>query len=329
MSNPATLLGRLQSRLGNLTMPVGLVVVLLVVCIARRPQLLSSEGIAGAVIVLAPLILGTLALTPIVLVGRGSVDLSIGPLIGFINVTLVKWLVENGYQSPLIVFGYVILAGVLYELLLALVIVYVRIAPIIVALSGYLVLTGVNLVVMQRPSGTAPEFMTDWGNGVQLLSPVLYVLLAAIALWFLFTRIGFFTQLRLTGADERMAFTSGVRTQAVRIGAHMVGGAFAGLSALTYTALIGSGDPTQGNTYTLQTVTALVLGGTSLAGGIGGGLGSILGAINMYLISYFLATFNFGNVSGFVTQLAFGLILIASMVASAALTGRRFRPVGG
>jgi ribose transport system permease protein len=306
-----------------------LVTVLLIACVARRPQLLASEGLAGAVIVLAPLILGTLAITPIALVGRGSVDLSIGPLIGFINVTLVKWLVENGYQSPFAVFGYVILVGVLYQLLLAAIILYVRVAPIIVTLSGYLVLTGVNLVVMQRPSGTAPEFMANWGFGVELFSPILYVLLAAMALWFLFARTGFFTQIRLTGADERMAFTSGVRTEAARLGAHMIGGAFAGLAALSYTALIGSGDPTQGNTYTLQTVTALVLGGTSLAGGTGGGLGSILGAMNMYLISYLLATFNFGNVSGFVTQLAFGLILMASMLVSVALSGRRLGLMGG
>jgi ribose transport system permease protein len=49
----------------------------------------------------------------------------------------------------------------------------------------------------------------------------------------------------------------------------------------------------------------------------------------MYLISYLLATFNFGNVSGFVTQLAFGLILMASMLVSVALSGRRRGLVGG
>ena len=329
MNSMSSFIGRHQSRLGHLTVPVTLVAVLVITCALRRPQLLSSEGVAGALIVLAPLILGTLAITPIALVGRGSVDLSIGPLIGFINVTLVKWLVENGYQSPFVVFGYVILVGVLYQCMLASIILYVRVAPIIVTLSGYLVLTGVNLVILQRPSGTAPDFMANWGFGVELLSPILYVLLAAAAFWFLFTKTGFFTQIRLTGADERMAFTSGVRTEAARFGAHTIGGVFAGLAALTYTALIGSGDPTQGNTYTLQTVTALVLGGTSLAGGTGGGLGSVLGAVSMYLISYLLATFNFGNVSGFVTQLAFGLILMASMLVSVALSGRRRVVVGG
>ncbi len=56
----------------------------------------------------APLILAALAVTPIVLAGRGGVDLSVGPLLGFINVTLVKWLVENDYASPVIVIAYVV-----------------------------------------------------------------------------------------------------------------------------------------------------------------------------------------------------------------------------
>jgi ribose transport system permease protein len=317
------------AQLGYVTVPLILFGLLLVASVARRPQLLTNEGIAGALIVLTPMILGTLALTPITLVGRGSIDLSVGPLIGFINVTLVKWLVENGIESPPAVFAYVVLVGVIYELLLGLIIVYVRIAPIIVSLSGYLVLTGINLVVLQRPSGAAPAFMANWGSGAELLSPVLYVLLGGLAGWFLFTRTGFFTQLRLTGADERTAFTSGVRTDLVRLGAHMVGGIFAGLAALTFTALIGSGDPTQGNTYTLATVTALVLGGTSLTGGQGGGLGSIIGALNMYLITYLLSTFSFGNVSGFVTQLASGVILMVSLLVGVVLSRRRSSPIGG
>ena len=95
---------------------------------------------------------------------------------------------------------------------------------------------------------------------------------------------------------------------------HVVAGVFTATAALTYTALIGSGDPTQGNTYTLSAISALVLGGTSLAGGSGGGLGSILGAISIYLISYVLSTYNFGGVSGFVTQLSTGVILVISLL---------------
>jgi ribose transport system permease protein len=302
----------------HLIVPIALLVVLLVLCAIRAPKLFSVDGIAGAVIVCAPLTLAALALTPIALVGRGGVDLSIGPLIGFINVTLVHWLVEHDVTSPILIFGYAILAAVSYQLLQAALIIYARVAPIIVTLSGYLVLTGVNLVILSRPSGTSPDWMSTWGTGTEVFSPVLTMVVIAVLGWVLWSKTAFYRQVRLTGADERTAFTSGVRIYAVRFGAHIVAGIYAALAAIAYTALIGSGDPTQGSTYTLTAVTALVLGGTSLAGGRGGGIGSVLGAICMYLISYFLSTFNFGTTSGFVTQLSYGLVLVLSLLSSLA-----------
>ncbi|WJI35777.1 MULTISPECIES: ABC transporter permease [Mesorhizobium] len=313
-------------RSQHLLVPIILVFLLLLVAALRGPRLFTSDGIGGAIIVAAPLILAALALTPIALAGRGGVDLSVGPLLGFINVSLVKWLVENGVTSPVLVVGYVVAAGVIYQVLMAAIIIYVRVAPIIVTLSGYLVLTGVNLVVMDRPSGFAPDWMQDWGYGTAILSPIFYILVGMIVLWFAFSRTAFYQQILLTGADERMAFANGVNTVAARFGAHIVAGIFTGVAALTYTALIASGDPTQGNTYTLAAVTALVLGGTSLAGGSGGGLGSILGAISIYLISYALSTYSFGNVSGYVTQLSTGGILILSLLVNSLMNKKGGRP---
>jgi ribose transport system permease protein len=305
-----------------LTTPIFLLLVLTAFAAVRGPQLFTVNGIGGAVIVAAPLILATLAVTPIVLAGRGGVDLSVGPLLGFINVTLVKWLVESEHSSPALVIAYIVAAGVFYQILIAAIIIYVRVAPIIVTLSGYLVLSGLNLVVLDRPSGVAPDWMLDWGSGTSILSPVFYCLALMIALWIGFSRTAFYQQIILTGADERMAFANGVNTVAARFGAHVVAGLFTAAAALTYTALIGSGDPTQGNSYTLSAITALVLGGTSLAGGVGGGLGSILGAINIYLITYVLSTYNFGTVSGFVTQLSTGAILVLSLLVNS-LTNQR------
>jgi len=308
----------------HLVAPIFLIAVLLLVAMVRAPQLFTIDGIGGAIIVVTPLILATLALTPIVLVGRGGVDLSVGPLLGFINVGLVKWLVETGHASPITVVAYIVSAGVLYQVLIATIIIYVRISPIIVTLSGYLVLSGVNLVILDRPSGVAPEWMQSWGSGTSILSPVFFILIAMVTFWFVFSRTSFYQQILLTGANERMAFANGVNTVAARFGAHVVAGLFTATAALTYTALIGSGDPTQGNTYTLAAITALVLGGTSLAGGSGGGLGSILGAICIYLISYILSTYNFGTVAGFVTQMSTGVILVVSLLVNN-LMNRRVR----
>ena len=97
----------------HLLVPIVLIIILFIVIIFRAPQLFSSNGIGGAIIVVTPLILASLALTPIALVGRGGVDLSVGPLIGFINVSLVAWLVGNGFTSPFLVVSYVLGAGIL------------------------------------------------------------------------------------------------------------------------------------------------------------------------------------------------------------------------
>jgi ribose transport system permease protein len=302
-----------------LLVPILLLFLLLIIAVLRSPNLISGAGIGSAVIVMTPLVLATYSLMALAIAGRGTVDLSVGPLMGFVNVTLV---VLNGWgalESPLLFFLYAIAVGVAYQLLMGLIIVFVRVQPIIVALSGYLALSGINLVILPRPGGTAPDWMSAWGLGTTIYSPILVILVLCTAAWLIFTRTAFYGHLRLMGSDERAAYTSGVRITIVRLGAHCIAGVFSALAALTYTALIGSGDPTQGTTYTLISVTALVLGGTSLAGGRGGAIGSLLGAVNLFLIGYVLATFNFGAVQGFVTDLAYGVILVLSLLLTIAI----------
>lgn len=294
--------------------PITLFFALLILAVLRSPNLMTSYGLGAAVIVVSPLILATFALMASVIAGRGTVDLSIGPLIGFINVTLIQLSGAGLVSSPIAVFLYAIAAGALYHLIFALIVIHVRVQPIIVSLSGYLALSGINLVILPRPGGVAPAFMAEWGYGATVFSPPLIIVLVAAGLWLLFTATAFYTHLRLTGSDERAAYTAGVRISAVRIGAHVISGAFAGLAAICFTALIGSGDPSQGATYTLIAVTALVLGGASLAGGRAGVFGSGLGALNIYLITFSLSTFNFGAVQSFVTNLAYGAVLVASLL---------------
>lgn len=303
----------------HLLVPILLLFVLLIIAVLRSPSLVTSAGIGSAIIVTAPLILATYALMAVAIAGRGTVDLSVGPLLGFINVTLVQLFGADAISSPLAFFVYAIAVGVAYHLIMALIIIFVRIQPIIVSLSGYLALSGINLVIMTRPGGTAPDWMASWGAGISIWSPVLVILIIATAAWLIFTRSAFYGHLKLMGSDERAAYTSGVRINIVRIGAHCIAGIFCGLAALTFTSLIGSGDPTQGTTYTLIAVTALVLGGTSLAGGRGGVFGSLLGALNLFLIGYVLSTFNFGAVQGFVTDLAYGVILVLSLLLTIAI----------
>ena len=111
--------------------------------------------------------------------GRAGVDLSIGPLIGFINVGMIQLIGVGFIESPIAIFLYAIGVGIAYQILMALIIVFVRVQPIIVSLSGYLSLVGLNLIIMPRPSGLAPDWMYSWGAGTSIFSPVLVILIVA------------------------------------------------------------------------------------------------------------------------------------------------------
>lgn len=297
-----------------LLVPIALIAVLLSTAVIRGPSLVTPAGIGSAIIVAAPLILATYALMVLAVTGRGTVDLAVGPLLAFINVVVVKLSTAGYLTSPIATFIVAIGLGVLYQLLFALIIIFVRVQPIIVALSGFLALTGINLVILPRPGGSAPAFMMDWGSGTGIFSPVLLILVLATAGWYLFTTTTFYSNLKMMGYDERAAWTSGVKIDIVRIGAHIIAGVYVALGALCYTALISSGDPTQGQNMTLTAVTALVLGGVALSGGRGGATGALMGAVSLWLIGYVLSTFNFGAIQAFMTQMVYGLILVLSLL---------------
>ena len=303
----------------HLMVPIFIFSILLSAAAMRGPDLISSNGLGSAIIVAAPLILATYALTIIVMAGRAAVDLSIGPLLGFINVGMIQLQTLGYIESPISFFLYALGVGVAYQLVLGLIIIFVRVQPIIVSLSGYLALVGLNLIILPRPGGVAPDWMLNWGSGTTIFSPVLAILVIATAAWYLLSRTAFFGHLRLMGSDERAAYTSGVRINLVRLGAHAIAGLYAGLAAICFTSLISSGDPTQGTTFTLLAVTALVLGGANLAGGRGGAIGSLFGAMNIYLITFLLGTFNFSIFQSFVTDLSYGSILVLSLLISLAL----------
>ena len=166
-----------------LLVPSALMAALLGTAVIRGPSLVSESGAGAAIIVAAPLILATYSLMVLAVAGRGTIDLAVGPLLAFINVVVVKLSTSGILISPIATFIVALGLGMLYQLAFALVVIYVRVQPIIVSLSGFLALTGINLVILKRPGGIAPPFMQDWGLGTTIFSPVLLTLVLATAGW--------------------------------------------------------------------------------------------------------------------------------------------------
>ena len=118
-----------------LIVPIFIFFALLIFAIIRGPQIISGSGIGTAIMVSTPLILATYAMTALALSGRVTVDLSMGPLIGFINVTTIQLYGAGYLQSPVSYFFCAIAIGVIYQFLYALIVIFVRVQPIIIALN--------------------------------------------------------------------------------------------------------------------------------------------------------------------------------------------------
>lgn len=287
-----------------------LLVVLLAVNLVLNPVRFQPAGWGALIGLAAPLIGAALASTPVILSGRGGIDISVGPLMGFVNAIVIQVLfLRSGIATPLVLIPAALLAGALVGAINGFLTTIVRIQPIVATLGTYLVLTGITLTILPAPVGPAPDWLKAMAGPLSVLP------LAAITLaWLIIRRLPYYDLLMAVGSDDRAAYTAGVPVTKVRLIAYVLTGIFAAAAGLMLTSLIGSADPNIGPTYTLIAIAAVALGGVSLAGGRGGLGGAAIGAIDIFLLQSLLTTF---NVSTYVLQIAYGLILVIAVVLTA------------
>jgi len=297
-------------KISGVGFAVVMLVILLVLNIALNPARFQPSGWGTLLGLAAPLIGAAIASAPVILAGRGGIDISVGPLMGFVNALVIQVLFLNlGISSPWIIVPAALLVGAAIGAANGALATIVRIQPIVATLGTYLILTGVTLTILPAPIGPAP----DWLKAMS--GPLSIVPLALIGLcWLLIRRTPYHDLLMAVGSDDRAAYTAGVPVTKVRLIAYVLTGLFAAAAGLMLTSLIGSADPNIGATYTLIAIAAVALGGVSLAGGRGGLGGAAIGAIDIFLLQSLLTTF---NVSTYVLQIAYGLILVVAVVLTA------------
>jgi len=293
-----------------------LFVVLLAANLLVLPSFVSSANIAGTLAVAAPLVLAAMAATPSILSGGGGIDISIGPLIGFVNVFIIGVLVGNGIDSPWLVIPAALAVGLVAGLANGVMVAYIRLQPIVATLGSYLVLLGLALVVMRQPGGSAPEWLLVFGSSIGPLPGALILVALALAGWAVLRRLPYYRSLIGVGSDERAAFTAGVNVARVRLVAYGIGGLVAAFAGIALTALVRSGDPNLGASYTVVAIAAVVLGGTAVTGGVGGMVGSIIAAVDILLIQQLLSA---TRVPSFWIQVAYGAILLVALAVNAGI----------
>lgn len=289
---------------------VVLFVVLLVLNLLLNPARYAPANWGTLIGLAAPLIGASLASAPVILAGRGGIDISVGPAMGFVNAIVIQVLFLNlGISSPGVLIPAALLTGLAIGAINGFLATIVRVQPIVATLGTYLVLGGITLTIVPSPVGPAPGWLKAMSASWSILP-----LAAMFVIWMAIRRLPYYDLLMAVGSDDRAAYTAGVPVTKVRFIAYLVTGLFAGIAGLMMTALIGSADPNIGANYTLIAIASVALGGVSLAGGRGGLAGAAIGAIDIFLLQSVLISF---NVSTYVLQIAYGVILVGAVVLTA------------
>jgi ribose transport system permease protein len=242
--------------------------------------LLDQGGILN--ILTRSTVLGLVAIGQTLVIVTGSLDLSVAYLIGLCSLVAAETMA--GSQA-------MIVPGVLAALAVAavvglvngLVITVLKANAFIATLGVALILRGYLEHNYTGPAGSVPRSFQHIGYdriGPVPVAALLMLLLAAVAWWYLRrTRTGY--HLYAVGGDIDVARLSGVRTGRTIVTAHVVCAVMAGLAGVFLASRLGSGAPYVGTDagYDLESIAAVVLGGTALAGGRGGVVGTIGGVL--------------------------------------------------
>ena len=262
----------------------------------------------------------------VIIIG-GGVDLSIGAQIALINVISARWMLHGGLSRAVLLCLALIVLGILIGALTGAVIGVSGVPDIVVTLASSFIWSGVALVILGFPGGGAPPGFTNLAQidtfGTEWIPTSIVLLLLVFAVvWLPLRRSRFGLSIYAIGSDRQAAALSGVSVFRTRILAYGVGGVFTACAGLAVTATTGTGDATAGgNYYTLNSVAAAVLGGVSLAGGVGGLIGPAIGAFVLSLVPSILLL---KNVDPNWAQVVQGALLIGVvMLAGLALVRRR------
>jgi ribose transport system permease protein len=275
----------------------------------KRFMFLLDNNIRGFI----PLIF--LAIAQAILLINGSIDLSIGNLMGVVAAFLVtQYSKDDSIARFLQVFVMAIGIGVLAGALNGVFVSLVRIPPFITTYATSFVFSGVAMWILPRPGGNMPEIATTfYRTTLPLGLPMgMWIILIIMLLWLIFRNTRFGAYMYAIGGNEKAAFTSGVSVIRHRMSVHMIAGFLAAFAALALVLITGSSDPRIGATMTLDSVVAVVLGGTPMSGGIGGVVGPIFGVMTLGFVRNIVG---FANVNTWVQSLVDALIILIALAS--------------
>jgi len=246
----------------------------------------------------------------------GGIDLSVGSTLA-ISGAVAAYMLASGYSALIAVIA-ALVVGAAIGLANGFIISKGKLQPFIVTLATMTVFRGATLVFTDGKPISAgyeanAEAFSNIGNGYTLgiPNPILIMALIFGVCYFILKHTTIGRYVYATGGNEEATQLSGVSVHRVKLFVYGMSGLLAAMGGIVITARLASAQPTAGTGYELDAIAAVVLGGTSLAGGVGSVMGTIVGALIIGILNNAL---NLLNVTSYYQLLAKGLVILIAVL---------------
>lgn len=294
-------------------LPVGVVVVLFAFFAVTTPSFLSLRNFSGVLGQASTLLLACLGSSFVVLMG--SIDLSVGAMVLIVGSATVVALNFGDLGVFALVFA--LLFGTGLGAVNGMIFAFGRIPSFVVTLGTLSIFTG---AAWQLLEGRALRFDSEVFETLaigQLIPKVPNIALFALVAWAIMAWVGaktrFGRHMYAIGGGEAVARTAGLPVRRYQIYAFALSGAMAGLAGALATARLGAAGPTLGQDLLLNSLAAIVVGGTSLAGGVGGVHRTLIGVLIIALLDNGL---NLMGVNQYTQMVIKGAVVVAAVLIS-------------
>ncbi|MGE7684972.1 ABC transporter permease [Peribacillus simplex] len=244
----------------------------------------------------------------------GGIDLSVGSILALSSALMAGMMVSG--LDPILAILVGILLGAIMGVINGILVSKGKMAPFIVTLATMTIFRGLTLVYTDgKPiTGIGDSVMFQMlGRGYFLGVPVpaVVMVIAFLILWFLLHKTSFGRKTYAIGGNEKASRISGIKVDRVKVAIYGLAGTMAAIAGAILTSRLNSAQPTAGQSYEMDAIAAVVLGGTSLSGGKGRLFGTLVGVL---IIGTLNNGMNLLGVSSFYQQVVKGAVILIAVL---------------
>ena len=290
-----------------------LLVIITLVNLFFQPNIFKLDTLNSNMRVFLPLVI--LAAGQAVVILGGGIDISVGSIVSIVNVLLATQVGLQGDPQKMVLMMFVVLlVGMLAGAVNGFFVAYMRLQPIITTYATSFLYAGLALLILPNPGGGIPQaFSGFYRDTTPLGLPLAFFVIGIILLaWALIQQTRYGRYLFAVGGKAEAAYETAVPVSLVQFSTYVIAGLMAGISGIAITMLVGSGNAGTGDQLTLSSITAVVIGGTALRGGVGGVAGAIIGAIALGLIRNIIS---FANIDTWWQTFVNAAIIVVALAA--------------